>query len=71
MRTRFNLVLSVFVMLVACSAGATDVVTNGLVSWWTFNNPSNPGHDDYGANGCTLTGCASTNKTAGAAVKAY
>lgn len=44
-----------------------DVVTNGLVSWWTFNIPTDPGHDDYGTYNGTPTGCTSTNRTPGTA----
>jgi hypothetical protein len=53
----------------AFGANAAEVVTDGLVSWWTFDDQSNPGKDKWGTSNGSLVGCTWTNQTAGPASK--
>jgi len=68
MRKGLSIIVGIAILLFAYSVSA-DVVTNGLVSWWTFDETSGTtAGDSEGSNDGTLTnGTAWTTETAGAA----
>ena len=68
MRKGLSVIVGIAILLFAYSASAA-VVTDGLVSWWKFDETSGTTADDFiGSNDGTLTnGPAWTNNTAGPA----
>jgi len=67
MRKGLSVIVGVAILLFAYSASAA-VVTNGLVSWWKFDETSGTtAADSAGSNAGTVTGATWTTDTAGAA----